>query len=177
MSTAKKTTAYSMRHEISRYMLHSRGGTSEAHIENRIRIPLLVMIAASAYMEAHMLIEAFCLRVLLIHCQPAYSIAFDSIREQTPAQSHATFRRSDEKHLQLPILYSHESTGVAFIILRSNQDTDAPQRFRHIFTQPADLCLGEETMGCSYRSFPYFSQLAYKPIISFSSFGQYHEME
>ena len=135
------------------------------------------MIRAVIHMESHMLIETFRLGILLIHSQASYSIAFDPILKQTPSQSPSTLGRSNEKHLQLIALYSHESAGPAFIILCRDQDTDASQRFRHIFPYHAYLSIGEEIMGYPHRCFPHFSQAADQVIISFFCFRKYHMTE
>ena len=132
------------------------------------------MIRAVIHMESHMLIETFRQGILLIHSQAAHSAAFDTILKQATSQPLPAFGRSNEKHLQLIVLYSHESAGHAFIILCSDQDTDASQRFRHIFPYHAYLSIGEEIMGCPHRCFPHFSQAADQIIISFFCFGKYH---
>ena len=118
----------------------------QLHVQQGIGVPLFVVVGPFIHPEAHVLIKASGLRVLLVHGQPRDGIVFDAVAEQARPQPLAPLRRGDEQHLQNAVLDAHKCDRPACLVLGCQQMGDPVQSLRHIRLYGANLAVRKKPM-------------------------------
>ncbi|MNN56465.1 hypothetical protein D3C81_1714000 [compost metagenome] len=80
------------------------------------RIALTIQLGTPCHLESHMLIEAECLRVLLIHIQFMRGHDIDGIPDERLASALAATVGGDEKHFNLAVQCAYETKDFSLFI-------------------------------------------------------------
>ena len=67
----------------------------QAHIQQRVRVILLVVVGPSVSLKSHVLIEADGLRILLVDGDLADAVVLDAVLQELPAKSPAALQCKD----------------------------------------------------------------------------------
>lgn len=86
---------------------------------------MFIMVCSLINLKAHMLIEAFSLRVLFIYRKTLYAIIFNPIVNQSLPQPPASFFRGNKKHFKRPILHSHKGNRLSCLVLCNQKMSDS----------------------------------------------------
>lgn len=94
------------------------------HVQKGIGAALLVAVGSPVSLEAHMLVEADGLRVLLVDCDLPNAVVFRAVFQQPPADARHRAARLSNRIRHLPPLVNpaalHRSTAVCGSILQNS---------------------------------------------------------
>lgn len=116
----------------------------EAHIEQQVWHALFVEVGSFVDLKAHVLIEAFCLWVLLVYCQAADTVVFYPELDEALAEALAALLSCDEEHLKRTIFNSHKSDSTSRLIGHDNQVSNTFQCLRNIGFDGLDFVIRQE---------------------------------
>ena len=132
-------------------MSRKTGVTSKAHVEDRIRTALGVHVAASDDNEAHVLVEPYRLRILLVDREIVDTVLHDGLLQKSRADASATPPVMHEEHLETTVLDTHEGNWRTFFVLGDDKMLHTGQGLWDVFPDAEDLRLVQETVRCPDR--------------------------